>query len=374
LKEVEAKRFDLLLVYRVDRLSRSVRGLAQLLEQLDHAGVLFRSATEPFDTSSSAGRMMVQMLGVFAEFERATIVERVIAGMERKAARGEWVGGTIPFGYRHDGERRHLEVDPAEAAVVPEIFTRYAERLEGATSLATWLHERGYRTRSGKPFSTHTVLSILRNRSYLGEIPFRGKSFPAPHTPVIEPGLFERAQQILQERGDDHSLRRSNASDYLLTGLIVCARFGKRYVGAAAHGNGGRYPYYVCHTRQRYGTKGCDNDRLPAPELEEAILRRLLATLEEEPLVQQAIHDAFAQLEQAKPKVDRERKQLEAERRKVNETLDRYFRAFEAGTMPEAACASRIVALTQKLAGLEARHAELAERMTRSPWNLVAAS
>jgi site-specific DNA recombinase len=102
LAEAQAKRFDLLLVYRVDRLSRSVRGLAQILEQLDEAGVLFRSATEPFDTATSAGRMMVQMLGVFAEFERATITDRVIAGMERKAARGEWTGGSVPFGYRLD--------------------------------------------------------------------------------------------------------------------------------------------------------------------------------------------------------------------------------------------------------------------------------
>jgi site-specific DNA recombinase len=144
LREAQAKRFDLLLVYRVDRLSRSVRGLAQLLEQLDQAGVLFRSASEPFDTSSSAGRMMVQMLGVFAEFERATIVERVIAGMERKAARGEWTGGSLPFGYRLDAERRHLEPDPTEARLVREIFARYAERTKaplrspaGCPSVAT---------------------------------------------------------------------------------------------------------------------------------------------------------------------------------------------------------------------------------------------
>ncbi|HWM64650.1 MAG TPA: recombinase family protein [Solirubrobacterales bacterium] len=109
LREAEAGRFDLLLVYRVDRLSRSVRGLAQILERLDAAEVLFRSATEPFDTASSAGRMMVQMLGVFAEFERATIVERTVAGMQRKAERGEWVGGNIPFGYRLD-ENRHFPV------------------------------------------------------------------------------------------------------------------------------------------------------------------------------------------------------------------------------------------------------------------------
>jgi site-specific DNA recombinase len=153
LKEADAKRFDLLLVYRVDRLSRSVRGLAHVLEQLDQAGVLFRSATEPFDTSSSAGRMMVQMLGVFAEFERATIVERVIAGMERKAARGEWNGGAVPFGYRLDAERKFLEPEPVEAAVVDEIFERYVERLHGAQAIARWLSERGYRTKQGKPFN-----------------------------------------------------------------------------------------------------------------------------------------------------------------------------------------------------------------------------
>src|SRR5712691_2387814 len=147
LAEAEAKRFDLFLVYRVDRLARSVRGLAQLLEQLDQAGVAFRSASEPFDTTSSAGRMMVQMLGVFAEFERATIVDRVIAGMERKASRGEWTGGSRPFGYRPDAQRRHLEAEPAEAAIVREVFERYAKRLEGTATLAAWLTERGYRTK-----------------------------------------------------------------------------------------------------------------------------------------------------------------------------------------------------------------------------------
>jgi site-specific DNA recombinase len=151
LAEAQAKRFELLLVYRVDRLSRSVRGLAQILEALDDAGVLFRSATEPFDTASSAGRMMVQMLGVFAEFERATIVERVIAGMERKAARGEWIG-QVPFGYRRDEASSQLVPDPAQAPIVAEIFRRYAERLEGTATLARWLADRGYQTKRGVPF------------------------------------------------------------------------------------------------------------------------------------------------------------------------------------------------------------------------------
>jgi len=234
LAEAEAKRFDLLLVYRVDRLSRSVRGLAQILERLDQAGVLFRTATEPFDTSTSAGRMTVQMLGVFAEFERATITDRAIAGMERKAARGEWTGGSLPFGYRLAAERRFLVPDPTEAPLVVEVFRRYAERLEGSASIAKWLTDRGYRTKRGKPFNVPAVLTILRNRAYVGEVYFRGRRYPAPHEALVDVALFERSGEILRERGDDASLRRSNKSDYLLTGLVKCARCGKRYVGAAA--------------------------------------------------------------------------------------------------------------------------------------------
>jgi site-specific DNA recombinase len=360
LREAQAKRFDLLLVYRVDRLSRSVRGLAQVLEQLDQAGVAFRSASEPFDTSSSAGRMMVQMLGVFAEFERATIVERVIAGMERKAARGEWTGGSRPFGYRLDAGRRHLEPDETEAPLVREIFEGYAERLQGSAALAKWLSERGYRTKKDRPFNPQAVLTILRNRAYLGEITYRGTSYPAPHEPLVDAGLFERAQAILRERGEDASLRRSNTSDYLLTGLLKCVRCGKRYIGACAHGNGGRYPYYVCFSRQRYGKKTCEADSLPAEELEQAVLDQLVNVLEQEPLLREAIDQAFADLDAARPKREAELKRIDAELRKLHETLDHYFRAFEQQTMPEQLCGRRIWELTKKLSQLEARREELA--------------
>jgi site-specific DNA recombinase len=131
-----AKRYDMLLVYRVDRLSRSVRGLAQVLEELDHAGVSFRSATEPFDTGTAAGRMMVQMLGVFAEFERATLIDRVIAGMERKAARGEWLGGQAPYGYRLNRETGALGAERVGGAgCAPDLRALHKE--------ATWRQGRG---------------------------------------------------------------------------------------------------------------------------------------------------------------------------------------------------------------------------------------
>ena len=112
------------------------------------------------------------------------------------------------------------------------------------------------------------MITVLRNRSYLGEIYYRGNWYPAPHEPLIPTNLFEQAQTILAERSEDRSQRRSNPTEYLLSGRIRCGRCGQAYIGTAAHGRSGRYTYYTCFTRMRYGTKRCANDRLPAEQLE----------------------------------------------------------------------------------------------------------
>src|SRR5215467_10466362 len=174
--------YDLLLVYRVDRLARSVRGLAQILEELDAARVLFRSATEPFDTGSAAGRMMVQMLGVFAEFERATLIDCVVAGMERKAARGEWHGGKSPFGYAADTSA--LSVVDSEAAVVRQIFNLCRDQRLGSRAIANWLNEEGHRTRNGKPWGYKTILDMETSPFEVPSIPdcIRRSSIARPST------------------------------------------------------------------------------------------------------------------------------------------------------------------------------------------------
>lgn len=141
----------MLLVYRVDRLSRSIRGLSEILAKLDDLGVAFRSATEPFDAATPAGRMMMQMLVVFAEFERATIIDGVINGMERKAARAQWCGGYRPHGYELDRDTSYLVQVDDEAVVVRRIFTTYVNDRRGARAIARKLTADGHRTKSGKP-------------------------------------------------------------------------------------------------------------------------------------------------------------------------------------------------------------------------------
>ncbi len=149
LAATRAGAFDVLLVYRVDRLTRSLRDLVTLLDDLDKAWVGFRSATEPFDTATAMGRMLVQMLGMFAQFERDTIIDRVIAGMERKAATGKWKGGRRPFGYHANTTAQALVPDLAEAIIVRVIFESYIHNRIGARAIANLLNERGHRTTTG---------------------------------------------------------------------------------------------------------------------------------------------------------------------------------------------------------------------------------
>ncbi len=359
LLEAKAGRFDLLLVYRVDRLARSVRGLAQVLEELDAANVAFRSATEPFDTSSPAGRMMVQMLGVFAEFERATIIDRVIAGMERKAARGEWCGGQRPFGYLIDKATSTLVVKEDEAALVPYIFRLYVKDRLGANAIAARLNQEEYRTRNGRPWSHMSVLTILRNRAYLGEVLFRGSYHASAHPPLIDQATFAAAGELLAEHSDDKAACRSNSYDYILSRLLVCAMCGKRYVGAAAHGRNGRYEYYVCFSRQRYGSAGCTADRLPARELEESILAAIGSAYSDAAFVDRAFADALRRVQATSSQVDDERRRVEAELKKTEAAIDRYLAAFEDGSMSSAQCGPRLEQLSSRLRQLQARRDEI---------------
>ncbi len=357
--------FDVLLVYRVDRLSRSLRGLVEILDQLDETKTAFRSATEPFDTSTPVGRMLVQMLGVFAQFERETIIDRVINGMERKAARGEWCGGYRPYGYELDSATAKLVTVEREAPLIPVIFDLYVNARMGTRALAKELNARGHRTKSGKRWSGASVMVVLRNRAYLGEVYFRGQWHKGddPHSSLIDPELFEQAQQIIAARGEDYSRRASNSSDYLLAGRVKCTQCEKNYIGTSASGNKYRYRYYTCFTLSRYGKGHCGADRLPADQLEDAVLEALLAAYADADLIAQAVQAA------AKRRADGQdlvREELEAVSKEIAASeagIDRYLTAFEAGDLPQSVCGPRVQSLAEKTAQLRDRQRDLQESL-----------
>ena len=338
-----------------------MRGLAQILEELDQAGVLFRSATEPFDTGTPAGRMMVQMLGVFAEFERATLIDRVVAGMERKAARGGCLGGVVPFGYQLDSASGLLTARAEEAAVVSLIFEHCKSKRLGSRAIAMWLNERGYRTRSGRPWGHKAVLQILRNPVYAGQVAFRGVRHDAAHARLLDEETFASCGEILDARGEDAAEKRRNPTDYLLSGLLRCERCGKSYLGTSAHGKLYRYRYYTCFSRHRYGRHGCEAERLPAERLDQAVIEALVRTYEHNDLVAEAIRKSQAMAERERPHLQEQLAAVETEIRKAEEARQRYFVAFEAGTMREEVCAERLEVLQQKLSELREHHGELTQ-------------
>jgi hypothetical protein len=196
--------------------------------------------------------------------------------MERKAAKGGWNGGSVPFGYLLNRETGFLERDPEAAPLIPTIFDLYLNQRLGARSIANWLNERGHRTHGGEPWSSKLLFTILRNRVYLGEVMFRDRWYPAPHPTLVEKRIFDAVQALLGERGEDHAKRRTNSSDYLLGGLLRCQSCGRSFLGTAATGNLYRYRYYTCYSRQHYGPSACDAQRIDADKLDQAVLNALL--------------------------------------------------------------------------------------------------
>jgi len=207
------------------------------------------------------------------------------------------------------------------------------------------------------------VLTVLRNRTYLGQVHFRGTWSESSHPPLVEESLFDATQTILCERGEDTSKRATNSSEYLLTGLVVCGTCGSRFTGTAATGRNATYRYYTCGGRQRYGTKTCSADRLPAEALDDAVVHSLLAAYDRVDLFTTAVEEAQRRAALGHDRHQGELRALDAELAKVDAGIDRYLRAFETGAMPETICGERVKALGAQSTALRARREQLADEM-----------
>lgn len=367
LAAAKASRYDLLLVYRLDRFTRRIRDLAILMDELDKADVHFRSATEPFDTSTPAGRMLVQMLGVFAEFEREIIIDRVRNGMERKAAKGKWTGGSVPYGYQLDRDLDIPVPDAAEAAVVRQIFTAYARTRVGTRAIATTLNQRGIRTKAGKPWSGYTIGRMLSNRVYLGEKVFGDINVPGAHEQIINPDLFDEVQEILAVRGEPGSRRAASNSDYDLTGLITCPTCGLKYIGTSAQGRSRTYRYYTCFSRVRYGSHGCDAPRLPAEQIDQAVFAALLDLYSGTDLIGDAVH-AERRLRAGQHESHRaELATVTHEIEQAEAATERYLTAFETGSLDADTCGHRVRDLKIRIQQLTHRRADLEHALNSAP-------
>ena len=199
---------------------------------------------------------------------------------------------------------------------------------------------------------------IVTNPTYVGKIRWRDKVFDGVHEPLVDEFTFAKAQAIMRERGD-HAKRRGNASDFILSGLLRCGRCGKAYIGMSANGNGGHYHYYACSGRQKYGPKACDGDRLPREKIEQAVIRQLASIYRDEHVISDAIAQANADAVKRRPEFEQRLASIGAEITRAEQTLERYYEAFEQGTLSAERCEDRLTRLQARLDDLHAQEAEL---------------
>jgi|HubBroStandDraft_2_1064218.scaffolds.fasta_scaffold28133_1 site-specific DNA recombinase len=292
LDDIAAKRVDTVVVYKVDRLTRSLADFAKIVEQFDKQGISFVSVTQQFNTTTSMGRLTLNVLLSFAQFEREVTGERIRDKIAASKRKGIWMGGVVPLGY--DLEDRHLVVNPQEAQRVKDIFQAYLA--EGCVSrLQVYLENKDIRSKkrlsktgnaSGdNAFSRGALYSMLQNRIYLGEITHKDKSFPGQHPAIIDQDLWDRVQAQFKANLQAERKRPRATSTSLLTGLLY-DEAGNRFTPSHASKKGRRYRYYVSQAM----TKGRSTDskgpiRLPAEEVEELVLSQLAALLQSAPRI-----------------------------------------------------------------------------------------
>jgi site-specific DNA recombinase len=283
LDDIRSRKLDVIVVYKVDRLTRSLADFAKLVELFDAHGVSFVSVTQQFNTTTSMGRLTLNVLLSFAQFEREVTSERIRDKIAASKRKGLWVGGTLPLGYHMEDGKIAVVEDEAER--VRLIYRRYLE-LGGVNALVRDLRERNIRTKSrllatgatrgGVLFGRGSLFYLLRNRFYIGEVKYKDEILPGEQPAIMDRALFDAVQQKLTDQWTNRSTTR-NASDHLLTGLLFDDA-GHRMVPTHAAKAGVRYRYYVSlphlHGESKIASVGSVS-RVPATEIEDVILKSL---------------------------------------------------------------------------------------------------
>ena len=275
LADIERGQVDVVVVYKIDRLSRSLMDFAKLVEVFERWNVTFVSVTQSFNTTTSMGRLTLNVLLSFAQFEREVIGERIRDKFAASRKKGMWMGGFVPLGYRV--ENRKLIIDEAEAATVRMIFERFL-KVGSATLVARALNAEGVATRRGKPIDKGFLYKLLNNRVYIGDAVHKGTAYPGEHKAIISLDLWNRVHGILRESPRTRSRRTRATEPALLKGLIFGPAGGA--MSPTYTRKGGRlYRYYVSQSVLKLGPETCPIRRVAAAEIETAVIEQLRGML-----------------------------------------------------------------------------------------------
>lgn len=369
LKDIEAGQIDCVLVAKLDRLSRSLLDFARLMETFDRHKVSFVSVTQQFNTTHSMGRLTLHILLSFAQFEREIVGERVREKIAAARQKGKWAGGRPVLGFDLTPGNCKLQVNAQEAKQVRAIFELYVQK-QSLLKVVAELHARQWTTKrwtskagkpqGGRPFDKVKLYELLTNVLYAGQVRHKDQVYPGEHAALVSRELWQRVQRSLQLNGRSGGLHVRNKHNSLLKGLLFCKPCGLAMSHSYTVKNGRScYRYYVCATACKQGWHACPSKSVPAEEIEQFVLQQIRAIGQDETLqaatlqqLQQQNQQAVAESQAGEQCLQRERKQLYAEIRKIA----------ERGTQDETA-SQTLAELHEQVRRLEGRLLELRETL-----------
>jgi len=371
IEDVSARRVDVVIVYKLDRLSRNQRDLLELLDLFDKHGVAFKSVTQNFDTTGPMGRAMLGMLGVFAELERGMISERTRDKVMAARRRGRWTGGPPPLGY--DLVDSKLIPNEAEAERVRGIYEAYLEH-QSLTRAVQVLRDRKWTTKSwttqggafrhGKPFTVASLRRLLTNPVYIGKAKCGDDVAEGNHDPILSTALWDQAQAILQQKGNDGGRRTKNRHDALLKGLLRCAACDAAMTPSYTSKGARRYRYYVCSRAQKLGWDQCPTKSLPAAAIERIVVEQTRQAVQNPALVRETTQAAEAEREAQIRQLEADLRLTEREIEARRQEQRRLAASAGGNGSPAHAARTALGTVAEELEAHIAHHQELTNRLT----------
>jgi site-specific DNA recombinase len=367
--DIDAGKVDVVASYKVDRVSRSLADFTAFMTTLERKGVGYCSVTQAFDTRSSMGKLVMNVLASFSEFERSQIAERTKDKIAAARKKGYWTGGRPPLGFTVTDKQ--LVIDASEAATVREIFRLFLEH-GGLVSTAEELNRRGIRNKSwtnqqgravrGAAFDKCSLRGLLVNPLMVGLIRAGDELVRGRHEPIVDAATFEAVARALRERRKPY---RAVVGRYgaLLTGILRCARCGAAMTHQVSIKANRAYRYYTCVSIQKQGAAACRGSRAPAAALEDAVVSRIKA-LGTDPTVLTATLIAAQQAKRAQePELVAEARRLTNERTTIEGQRRNLLDALANGGPGANTIAGRIGELDEQLGRLQQRHGEVTAQL-----------
>jgi site-specific DNA recombinase len=370
LVEIAAGNVDCVVVYKVDRLSRSLLDFSRIMESFDKKGLSFVSVTQQFNTTHSMGRLTLNILLSFAQFEREIIGERIRDKIAAQRRRGKWAGGIPVLGYDVDRSNPSpkLVVNAEEAVRVRRIFSLYLELgslLPVVEELArrgwcnkSWTTKKGG-ARGGRPFDKCSVYALLTNPIYIGKIKHKADVYAGEHEALIDVGVFEKVQARLQKNGRGRGNHLINKYGALLKGLMHCQACGHMMVHTFTGRRAKRYRYYTCGKAIKSGWKTCPIKSLPAAEIEAAVVDQIRCIAHDADLRNEVLRQACTATDDELTELGTQQQQLERQLSRDHAEIGR----LAVSPDPSSAITARMAELHERIARAEQRLAQIRNRV-----------